>query len=37
MFTRLGIAAGGILGSLVVATFGAIILLLILSLFRKAR
>lgn len=36
IFGLLGIAAGGILGSLVTATVGAIVLLWIVSLFRRA-
>ncbi len=36
IFGMLGIAAGGILGSLVTATVGAIVLLWIVSLFRRA-
>lgn len=36
IFGVLGIAAGGILGSLVTATVGAIVLLWIVSLFRRA-
>ncbi|HKM43874.1 MAG TPA: GlsB/YeaQ/YmgE family stress response membrane protein [Dysgonamonadaceae bacterium] len=36
IFGLLGIAAGGIIGSLVTATVGAIVLLWIVSLFRRA-
>ena len=36
IFGILGIAAGGIIGSLVTATVGAIVLLWIVSLFRRA-
>ena len=36
IFGLLGIAAGGIIGSLVTATVGAVVLLWIVSLFRRA-